>query len=80
MAEGGVPGPAPYREDPPPQPTPQLIPLQPGQQVYMCMNWSYFKPKYSGKPEENFEAHLLRTNDWMNTHNFPDGVKVQRFY
>ena len=25
------------------------------------------------------EAHLLRTNDWMNTHDFPDSVKVQRF-
>ena len=23
--------------------------------------------------------HLLRTNDWMNTHDFPDDVKVQRF-
>ena len=45
----------------------------------MCMNWSHFKPEYSGKPEEDVEVHLLRTNDWMNTHNFPDGVKVQRF-
>ena len=43
------------------------------------MNWSHFKPEYSGKPEEDVEAHLLRTNDWMNTHDFPDGVKVQRF-
>ena len=24
-------------------------------------------------------AHLLRTNDWMETHNFPDDTKVQRF-
>ena len=23
--------------------------------------------------------HLLRTNDWMETHNFPEDVKVQRF-
>ena len=43
------------------------------------MNWSHFKPEYSSKPEEDVEAHLLRTNDWMNTHDFPDGVKVQRF-
>ena len=43
------------------------------------MNWSHFKPEYSGKPDEDVEAHLLRTNDWMNTHDFPDGVKVQRF-
>ena len=25
------------------------------------------------------EAHLLHTNDWMNAHNFIEGVKVQRF-
>ena len=25
------------------------------------------------------EAHLFHTNDWMNTHNFPENVKVQRF-
>ena len=43
------------------------------------MNWSHFKPEFSGKPEEDVEVHLLRTNDWMNTHDFPDGVKVQRF-
>ena len=61
------------------QPAPQPILLQPGQQVQMHMNWSHFKPEYSGKPEEDVEAHLLRTNDWMNTHDFPDGVKVQRF-
>ena len=27
---------------------------------------------------QNSEAHLLRTNDWMNIHQF-QGVKVQRF-
>ena len=43
----------------------------------MHMNWSYFKPEYSGKPEEDVEAHLLRAV--MTTHDFPDGVKVQRF-
>ena len=37
------------------------------------MNWSHFKPEYSGTPEEDVD-------DWMNTHNFPGGVKVQRFY
>ena len=85
MAEGGVPGPAPCREDPPPppqprpQPTPQPVLPQPGQQIHMHINWSHFKPEYSGKPEEDVEAHLLKTNDWMNTHDFPDGVKVQRF-
>ena len=43
------------------------------------MNWSHFKPEYSGKPEEDVEAHLLRMNDWTNTHDFPEDVKVQRF-
>ena len=26
------------------------------------------------------EAHLLRPNDWMDIHAFPEGVKVQRFH
>ena len=43
------------------------------------LNWFHFKPKYAGKPEEDAEAHLLRMNDWMDTHNFQDQVKVQRF-
>ena len=41
------------------------------------LNWSHFKPGFIGKPDA--EAHLLRTNDWMDTHAFPEGVKVQRF-
>ena len=63
MAEGGPPGSA-HREGqqpPPEQP-------QPGQQVIMHMNWSHFKPEFSCKPEEDVEVHLLRTNDWMTTH------------
>ena len=43
------------------------------------LNWSYFKPEFSGKPEEDAEEHLLRTNDWMETHNFPGDQKVRRF-
>ena len=39
--------------------------------------WSHFKPEFSGKPEEDAETHLLRTKDWMDTHAFPGGVKVQ---
>ena len=74
MAEGGTPGPG-HREGQ--QPPPQQP--QPGQQVIMHMNWSHFKPEFSGKPEEDVEAHLLRTNDWMTTHDFPDAVKVERF-
>ena len=43
------------------------------------INWCHFKPEFTGKPEEDAEAHLLRTNDWMRTHNFEEYVKVQRF-
>ena len=43
------------------------------------LHWSHFKPKYAGKPDKDAEAHLLRMNDWMDTHEFPDHVKVQRF-
>ena len=52
-------------QNPPPQ-VPQL-------------RWSYFKPEFSGTPEEDAVAHLLRTNDWMGTHNFPEEERVQRF-
>ena len=65
MAEGGLPGPVPHKEDAAPAPQEHPQP-QPGQQVQLHMNWSHFKPEYSGKPEEDVEAHLLRTNDWMN--------------
>ena len=37
-----------------------------------------FQTKYSGKPDEDAEAELLRTNDWMDTHEFQDHIKVQR--
>ena len=43
------------------------------------LNWSHFKPECTGKPDEDAEAHLLRTNYWMDTHKFSDQVKVQRF-
>ena len=59
------------------QPIPPPLLQQPLQQINLHMNWSHFKPEYSGKPEEDVEAHLLRTNDWMNSHDFPDGVKIQ---
>ena len=42
-------------------------PVQQGQQM-PHLNWSHFMPEYSGKPEEDAETHLLRTNDWMNRH------------
>ena len=43
------------------------------------LNWSYFKPEFSGKPDEDAEAHLHHKNDWMNVHHFNKGVEVQRF-
>ena len=50
-----------------------------GQQQHIHINRSNFKPEFSGKPEEDAEAHLLCSNDWMNAHHFVDGIKVQRF-
>ena len=38
-----------------------------------------FKPEFSGKPEEDAEAHLLCSNDWMEAHHFEEGIRVQRF-
>ena len=29
--------------------------------------------------EEDAVAHLLKTNDWMEAHNFPEDTKVRRF-
>ena len=42
-------------------------------------NWSHFKPEFSGKLEDDKEAHLLRTNIWMNPHQFQEDIKVQRY-
>ena len=43
------------------------------------LNWSHFRPEFSGKPKEDAEAHLLKTMDWMTTHDFPEDEKVRRF-
>ena len=43
------------------------------------LNWSHFKPQFAGKPYDDPEAHLHRTNDWMGIHAFQEGVKVQHF-
>ena len=56
-------------------PTP---PAQQEQQI-VHLNWSHFKPKFSGKPDKDAEAHLLCTNDWMTAHHFVECVKVQKF-
>ena len=53
-------------------------PAQLGQQI-VHLKWPHFKPEYSGKPDEDAEAHLLYTNDWMTAHHSVEGVRVQRF-
>ena len=46
---------------------------------HIHLSWSNFKPEFSGKPEEAAEAHLLRSNDWMEAHCFDEDIRVQRF-
>ena len=70
-----APPPPPQLHNNPKKPTHQA---QQGQQI-VHLNWSYFKPEFSGKPEEDAEAHLLWTSNWMNTHQFLEGIKVNRF-
>ena len=53
--------------------------ITPGAPQRPQLNWSHFKPKYAGKLEEDAEAHLLRTNNWINTYDFQDHIQVQRF-
>ena len=43
------------------------------------LNWSHFKPKFTGKSDEDTETNLLRTSDWMDTHAFQEGIKAQCF-
>ena len=57
---------------------PPIKPIQPA--LMSQLNWSHFKPEFSGKLDEDIEAHLPRTNDWMDTHAFPEGDQVQRFF
>ena len=63
--EAGVPAP-----NPPPAPVPAQVQAPQGQKL-VHLNW----PEFSGKPNEDAEAHLLHTNDQMNAHHFIDGVK-----
>ena len=82
--------PAPQNPPPPQNPqvpltpnAPEVSPLleapHPPTSHVPLLNWSRFKPKYSRKPDKDAEAHLLRTNDWIDTHGFQDHIKVQRF-
>ena len=85
MADTGLPAlQAPPAPQAPPQPA--QLPAPPNQPIFTQpfqhmpqLNWSHFKPEFSGKPEEDAEPCLLRTNDCMDTHAFPEGVKVQCF-
>ena len=70
--------PAPPVQLPTPHVQPIVPPAQPG--LMPQLNWSHFKPGFTGKPDEDAEAHLLRTNGWMDIHAFEEGVKVQRFH
>ena len=60
--EEGIPAP-----NPPPAPAQAAqvaqVPRAPQGQQLVYLNWSYFKPEFSGKPDEDPEAHLLCTND-----------------
>ena len=92
MTDGGTPAlpvPQPPLVMPPALPVPpiqpivppvQPIPTQPIQPTPMPqLNWSHFKPEFTGKPDEDVEAHLLTTSYSMDIHAFPEGVKVQHF-
>ena len=61
---------------PPAQPMPTQH-IQPAH--ILLLNWLQFKPEYADKQDEDVEVHLLRTNGWMDTHAFPESVKVQHF-
>ena len=67
MADDRPPAPQALPVIPPTSPAQLVIPsTQPGQE--QPLNWPYFKPGFAGKPAEDAEAHLCRTNDWMDTH------------
>ena len=58
-------------------PIPQAQLIQP---VHVAqLNWSHMKAEFTGKPDEDVEAHLLRMNAWMGTHQFQEGIKVHCF-
>ena len=75
----GAPDP-PALQDPPPSQNPNVpaVPNTPQAPValhlptlhMLPLNRSHFKPEYSDKPDKDAEAHLLRTNDWMDTYPF----------
>ena len=54
-------------------------PFQPVPMANQQLNWSHFKPEFSGKPGEDADMHLLRTQDWMDTHDFTENQMVKQF-
>ena len=56
---GPNPGP---NQNPPPSPNLFLpnAPVVPAAPSRSQLNWSHFKPKYAGKPEEDMEVHLFK--------------------
>ena len=68
-----------FQHPTPSTPVDPIAPQAPQGQQLVHLNWSYFKPEFSGKLDEDTEAHLLHTNNWMNVHHFIEGIKVKRF-
>ena len=84
IAQGALDPPLPQKPQIPLVPQAPHVPQAPqvAQQLVLHMpplKWSHFKPKFSGKPDEDAEAHLLMINNWMDTHRFQDNYKIQRF-
>ena len=72
--------PLPNQNPPPPlNPFMPNAPIAPETPQRPQLNWSQFKAEYAGRRDKDAEAHLHRTNDWMDTHKFLEKVKVQRF-
>ena len=58
----------PQNAPPPLNPFMPNAPLAPAVPQRPQLNWSHFKPKYAGKPDQDAEAHLLRTmTGWIHT-------------
>ena len=72
MAERGegVPAPNQWQQQQQQQQEQNQHPQNQPQQQHLHINWSNFKPEFSGKPDEDPEVHLLCSNDWMNVHHF----------
>ena len=71
----------PPNQNPPPpfdpfMPNAPLVPEAPQRPQF---NWSHFKPEYTGRPDEDVEAHLLRTKTgWTHT-NFRNTLRYRDF-